>query len=169
MRRNTAFYFIVLVTIVVLVACSNTSSTANSEYYASEDEAIENGLTEKDTILSVEKHQNSNLVFFEREENLGAAILTEKSGKYKFVRENPLFGFEGGGDYSTIVFVMKTEKGEEMEILTRRVFNMSVKKIVLEDEETKERVEIWNRISNDSKLFYYILGEKPLRVISIKE
>ncbi len=165
--RNSVVYFIILLTIVVMAACLSIGDSANSEYFSSENEAIENGLTEEDTILSVEKYKDITLVFFERNGALGTSVLTEKEGRYKLIRETPLSGFEGDGDYLTGGFNIKIKNGKEINILTGKVFNSEINQILLEDNETKERIEIWSRELNSSTLFYYILGEEYISKKSV--
>ncbi|WP_026477099.1 hypothetical protein [Alkaliphilus transvaalensis] len=169
--KNKVLYLILILMLVLLTACSQGDDIINSEYYTDVNEAIANSITEDDVFLSVEKYQNTTLLFFERDGGLGTSVLTEKGGKYKFERQTPITIFESDGEYLTGGFSIETEKGEKINILSGEVFDPVVSKIILEDIETKESVEIWSREFSSSRFFYYVLGDEEYtrkNVISIE-
>lgn len=157
--RTKVLIFVILLTIAVFSACTNYNSSSDTKVYLSEDEAIEKGLTETDNLLSMEKYQDVTLVFFERDGALGVSILTENNGEYKLFRNEPLHGFESHREFITCGFDTKINEKNTLNILAGKVFDPTINQIIIEDNETKQQVEIWNREFHKSELFYYVLGE----------
>lgn len=169
--RNKILMIATLLIIFILSACSNSSESSDIAYYSSEDEAIMNGMTEIDSLLSVENHQGITLVFFERDGALGTSILTEESGKFKLVRNQPFIGFESDEEYLTGSYELKNNDEKVLNILAGKVFDPAITQIILEDNKTKEQIEIWNKELNISNLFYYVLGDDEYidkKVLAIK-
>ena len=157
--RTKIFIFVILLTITVFSACSNSNNSTDNERYSSEDEAIEKGLSERDNLLSTESYRDVTLVFFERDGALGISILTEKNGEFGLVWNEPLYGFDSNGDYITGGFEMKINDENMINILAGKVFDSTVNQIILEDNKTKDQIEIWSREFYKSKLFYFVLGD----------
>lgn len=169
--RTKILIFIILITIAVFSACTNTYNLIDNQAYTSADEAIKNGLTEIDNLLSLESYQDVTLVFFEKDEALGISILTENNGEYRLIRNEPFHGYESDGEYITIGFEIKTNDENMINILAGKVFDPTINQIIIEDNKTKQQVEIWNREFDKSNLFYFVLGDDEYidkTVLSIK-
>ncbi len=169
--RTKILIFVILLTIVVFSACTNSNSSIENQVYSSEDEAIEKGLTEIDNLLSLERYQDATLVFFEKDGVLGISILTENNGEYRLIRNEPFHGFESDGEYITSGFEIKINDENMLNILAGKVFDPTINQIILVDNKTKQQVEIWNKEFDKSKLFYFLLGEDEYidkTVLSIK-
>jgi len=150
--------FLMLMTLL-LSACSKADRTYTYETFSSKEEAIENGLTEMDKFLSTVSYKDVNIVFFEREGALGTSILLESNAQFRLIRNEPFHKFESDSDYLTGGFSIKIDDETTINILAGEVFDASINQILLEDNKTKQQIEIWNRESSNSMLFYSILGD----------
>ncbi len=157
MNRRVGF-IILLILLLSLSACMNIENEG-SIYYETMDAAIEEGLEEADIILAIDKYKEDTLVFFDRDEALGSAMVEETKKGFRLIRNNPFIGFEGDVDYSTGGFNMTITGGETIEILAGKVFKPDISKIMIE-EINMPAVEVWDREKTNSKLFYYILNGK---------
>jgi len=157
--KTKILLFIVLLTIAMFTACSNSNSVAENVIYSSKDEAIDKGLTETDQLLSTESYKDVTLVFFERDGVLGVSILTEKNGEFRLIRNEPFHGFESDSEYMTSGYEIKIDDDNSLNILAGKVFDHTINQIILEDNKTKLQVEIWNKDFDKSELFYFVLGE----------
>ncbi|OJV64935.1 MAG: hypothetical protein BGO41_15210 [Clostridiales bacterium 38-18] len=157
--KTKVLLYVLLLSVLVLSACSNTDRTNSYNTYASKEDAIENGLTETDKFLSTVSYKDMNIVFFEREGALGTSILLEDKAQFRLVRNEPFHKFESESDYLTGGFSIKIDDETSINILAGEVFDVSINQILLEDNKTKQQIEIWNRDSSNSMLFYSILGD----------
>lgn len=156
---NRRFGFIILLILLLsLTSCMNIENE-NSIYYETMDEAIEEGLEESDIIIAIEKYKGDTLVFFDRDEAFGSAMVEETKKGFRLIRSNPFIGFEGDVDYSTGSYNMTTTGGETIEVLAGKVFKPEISRIMIE-EINLPAVEVWNRETAKSKLFYFILNGK---------
>lgn len=153
-------YIIVVFALIVLIALGAFLKDSESDtFYNSVDEAIESGLeTEnlsEENIISVIPNKKNHLVIFIKDEAIGLAIVENHKKGHRWVRNDPLFSFEGIGDYSRIDTEVNADGSHENMILMGEVHDQLIKSINA-IEEDGINVEIWNKDSSKSSYFYYI-------------
>ena len=143
-----------ILSILSLLACSNQDSR---EWFETEEEAIRFGLSTEEggtapIKLSTEEYQGETLVFYDLAGDFGAASISRSEKGYSWYRSAPYFGFDGGSNYSTGGFELKTESGVTIPIICGKAFDSSIEKMVLSGDGPQKDLTF----TNGSRLYYSI-------------
>lgn len=145
--------------IFLLTACSEGNS---SERHDTKDKAIEFGLQEEGTdnssILSIEEFKNETIVFYDYDNTLGVANVSEDSNGYRWFRTEAYLDFEISGDlpYTTGSFNYETEKGIEVPILYGKLLDDSIDEIILKGDGIERELPLFNKSP-----FFFAIYENP--------
>ncbi|WP_341960273.1 hypothetical protein NM897_10465 [Planococcus maritimus] len=124
-------------------------------WYDTKEEAMENGLEDKASGVTVEEYKGERIVLYEYEGALGAASITESEKGYHWYRSVPYHGFENTGDlpYTTGSFTFETEAGVEVAILYGAIFDSTME---INEVASREELTEVTRL-DESNLFYSLL------------
>lgn len=127
----------------------------NPQWYETKEDAIKYGLEQESSnaiLLAVEEYKDETIVFFEQDQALGVASITDSEKGFSWYRDQPLTGFEGGSSYSTAGFESETKQGTKVPILAGKAFDHNITKIRIPGRDNQKILTITDK----SGLFYSI-------------
>lgn len=130
------------------------------------EKAIEYGLQQaeidKTSLLSIEEFKGETLVFYEYNNSLGVASITESKKGFSFFRNTSYVGFDGDTAHTRLGFDFKTKSGVTVNILAGKASSKDILKMkVIGDGKEREL-----SISKYSRLFYTI-HEEPYSSLDV--
>lgn len=156
--KKIVFY---LTTLLLILSVGCNQSNNNLHWFDTKEKAIEYGIEQegidKSAILSIEKHEGETIVFYEKDNALGVANITESDEGYSWYRDSSYHGFEGDSPYITASFNIKTKTGKDFSILAGRAYDTSIQKMKITERGVDREIKIY-----DNSRLYFTIHESPL-------
>ncbi|MBP3950952.1 hypothetical protein [Bacillus suaedae] len=144
-------FFLLVSLIFLMVGCTQD----NPQWYKTKEDAIKYGLEQESSnsiLLAVEEYKDETIVFFEQDQALGVASITDSEKGFSWYRDQPLTGFESDSSYSTARFESETKQGTKVPILAGKAFDHNITKIRIPGGNNEKIL----RITDNSRLFYSV-------------
>jgi hypothetical protein len=136
-------------------------------WYETKEQAIEQGLqlegVDSEGVLSIEELDGETIVFYDYENSLGVASITESAKGYSWYRSRGYTDLEGVAPFSTAGFEYETESGLDVPVLVGKAFDQSITKMKLIEKSAEKELKVFNK----SRLFFSIL-QMPFSSVEIK-
>lgn len=159
-------YVLIISIILILLISGCTTDKDNLEWHSTKEEAIERGLLAEganlDAILSIEVVNDETIIFYEYQQSLGVASLSESEKGYSWYQTQPYTDFDSAEPYAVASYDFETKKGNKVSVLTGKAFDPNIEKIILTGDGPDRELEI----SDNSRIFYST-HEVPYNLLKI--
>ena len=161
--------FCILICILIfasfgLVACekeTNSTSIKGSDYNKVMNQGLEAGGISKESILSEEAVGENKMIIYTTNNAVGVASMIKSKDGWRWNRSTPLYDFK---DVSkTVAYTVgdvdiKISEGKEYHLAVGRIYNASIKKITLANDEITTMI-----VKNNGDIFWFkLLDNKDL-------